>query len=108
MLTHRFGHILLSQGTRKVAGALFELCAHRRLRMFKLSQDLEIGLHLVAWNGNLAPKDVRHPPLPLRAFMALEVSTLMIFLSTMLLCAEEEDKIKPKQCEGMYSSSREF
>jgi hypothetical protein len=32
---------------------------------------------------------------------ALEVSTLLIFLSTVLLCAVEQGKIKQKQCDGI-------
>ena len=101
MFTHRFGRILLSQGTLKVTGALFELCTHRRLRIFKLPQGLEVSLHLVSWNRDLAPKNACHPSLPLHTSIVLEVSTLMIFLSTVLLCAVGQDKIKQKQCDSI-------
>src|SRR5574341_550524 len=106
MFTHRFGCILLRQGTLKILSTLFELCAHRRLRLFKLPQGLQVGLHLVAWDRDLAPKDARHLHLPLRTSMALEESTRMIFPPTVLLCAVEQDKINQKQFDGICGNDR--
>src|SRR6266702_4582464 len=77
------------------------LALHRCLCLFKLPSGLHVGLHVVTWNRDLAPKDARHFHFPLRTSMALEGSTRMLFSSRVLLCAGEQDKITQKPCDGI-------
>ena len=105
MFAHRFGRIVLRQGTLKVPDALFELGTQRRLRLFKLSHGVEVGLHLVTWTCDFAPKDACHPTLPLHPSRGLEMPSLMIVLVKVLLCARGQDTIKQKECTGMCNFS---
>ena len=74
MFAHRFRRILLSQDVFKISSTLLELFTHRLL-------SLEIGLHLVAWDRDLATKDTCHPPLPLHVPIAMKISTVIPPLS---------------------------
>jgi hypothetical protein len=60
-----------------------------------------VGLHVVAWHRDLAPKDARHFHLPLRPSLALEGATRMRLPSKVLLYAGEQDTITQKPCDGM-------
>jgi hypothetical protein len=108
MFAHGFGRILLSEGAFKVPGTLLKLFAQRCFVVFKLLQGLEIGLHLVPWNGNLAAKDACHPHRPMRDSMAMEISAVMTFRCMKLSCTVRQDKIQRKQGDGIYGNDRCF
>src|SRR5687767_1768695 len=81
MFAHRFRRILLSQDEFKISSTLLELFAHRPLVFFKSLQSLEIGLHLVTWDRDLATKDTGHPHLPFHVPIAMKISTVIPFIT---------------------------
>src|ERR671914_2760256 len=81
MFANRFRRILLSQDEFKISSTLLELFAHRLLVFFKSLQSLEIGLHLVTWDRDLATKDTCHPHLPLHVPIAMKISTVIPFIT---------------------------
>src|SRR5918992_3451297 len=108
MFAHRFRRILLSQDEFKISSTLLELFAHRLLVFFKSLQSLEIGLHLVTWDRDLATKDTCHPHLPLHVPIAMKISTVIPCHYTASFCAIRQDKIKQTYCDGIYGNDSVF